>query len=39
MTTFCTASHQLKFPGAVVGNTCGTVRSKSFGIFQLSKKK
>ena len=39
MTTLPACSFQLKLPGAVVGNTCGTVRSYSFGVTQLSKKK
>ena len=34
--TFCASSHQVKFPGAVVGNTCGTVCSYQLGISQLS---
>ena len=29
MTTFWASSHQVKFPGAVVGNTWGTVISYS----------
>ena len=36
MTTFPASSHQVKFPGAVVGNTWGTVCSNALGIVQSS---